>query len=91
MSATKCSAGCGDDLAWSQHPPGIAQRTQLQREAELVVNAAATPVDEDQIIVAQGPVPHQIVASVHGQGKQELSSCALVSAAARRGMADCPN
>ena len=59
-----------NDLARSQHPPGIAQRTASWREAELVVNAA-TPVDEEQIIVAQGQVPHRS-ASVAGKASRTL-------------------
>ena len=43
----------------SQQTTRIAQRTQLQREAELVMVTAA-PADDGQIVVAEGPVPDQV-------------------------------
>jgi hypothetical protein len=48
-----------NDLTRSQQPTRIAQRTQLQREAELVMITAA-PADDGQIVVAEGPVPDQV-------------------------------
>src|SRR5208283_6201477 len=65
---TQC--GFRNDLARSQQPARIAQRAQLQREAELVV-AAAAPADDGEIVVAECPVPYQ-VGFGHGQGKQAL-------------------
>lgn len=48
-----------NDLTRSQQTTRIAQRTQLQREAELVMITAA-PADDGQIVVAEGPVPDQV-------------------------------
>ena len=48
-----------NNLTRSQQPARIAQRTQLQREAELVMVTAA-PADDGQIVVAEGPVPDQV-------------------------------
>ena len=59
-----------NDLARSQQPTRIAQRTKLQREAELVVVASA-PADDGEIVVAEGPVLDQ-VGFGHGQRKQAL-------------------
>ena len=48
-----------NDLTRSQQTTRIAQRTQLQREAELVMITAA-PADDGQIVVAEGPVPDKV-------------------------------
>ena len=60
----------GDDLTRSQQSARVTQRTKLQREAELVVIATAL-ADDGQIVVAEGPVPHQ-VGFGHRQGEQVL-------------------
>ena len=50
---------CRDQFAWSQHPAGIAQDTQLQGEAEPVVSAPTQP-DMPKVFITQRLVLEQI-------------------------------
>jgi hypothetical protein len=57
-----------DALAGLEQPAGVAQGTELEREAETVVGAAAT-VDHRQLGLAQGVVARE-VGAIGGQGEQ---------------------
>ena len=75
-----------DGFARSQQAAGIAERAELQREAELVV-AAAAALDHRKVGSRQGPMADRS-ASVDGQGKQVLKLRLGERAASRHG--GCP-